>query len=241
MCMIRKRNEELRTIAAEIMARHTDLKMATIRGIYAQDIGYQTPKSDVRGIVFRNTGRLIKVVKRYDEESLPIPSTNCVTATLRPQPPSIPSEGGVSLMRNKLNLLITCVLFIILLTACGTDNNNAKINTANNQQPVEDPANGGEDTRSVSGMIVGKESNGNRPQLLVYPLEEQMAWEDLSTDEWIRKASEAKSDISWYVVEKEHYDQVENGQHVRMMIQPEQLEPYPPIRFVIDLEVMASS
>ncbi|MFS0722401.1 hypothetical protein [Paenibacillus sp. 1P07SE] len=136
-------------------------------------------------------------------------------------------------MRNNFILWTVCLLLVLILSACGT---------ASAPSPEEDPGQqSGEVNRSVSGMIVGKETNGNGQQLLVYPSDDPIPWEDRPIDEWINKAQEESADISWYVVEDGQYEQLEVGQHVRMTIQPEQLDPYPPIRFVIDLEVTPST
>lgn len=135
-------------------------------------------------------------------------------------------------MRNKYVLWTASILIVLILAACGT---------ANAPEPEEEPVQSGEDQRSMAGMIVGKETNDIEQRLLVFPSEDPMPLEDLSVEEWITKAQEENADISWYSVEGDHYDQLEVGQHVRMTIKPEQLEPYPPIRFVIDLEVTPST
>jgi ADP-ribose pyrophosphatase YjhB (NUDIX family) len=50
----RKRHEELETICAEILARHTDLSVETAVRLLQQDMGYPTPKVDCRGVIFRD-------------------------------------------------------------------------------------------------------------------------------------------------------------------------------------------
>ena len=49
-----ERYEELRSISAEIMAEHTGLEMQKIKDLFTNEIGYQTPKVDVRGVVFKD-------------------------------------------------------------------------------------------------------------------------------------------------------------------------------------------
>ena len=66
-----ERYEEIRAIAAEIMAKHTDLEMTRILDIFGQDTGYQTPKSDVRGVVFRENKILLVQETHDDRWSLP--------------------------------------------------------------------------------------------------------------------------------------------------------------------------
>jgi ADP-ribose pyrophosphatase YjhB (NUDIX family) len=49
----RDRYEQLRRLSLEIMHDFTELKMDKLVGIFASEQGYQTPKVDVRGVVFR--------------------------------------------------------------------------------------------------------------------------------------------------------------------------------------------
>lgn len=48
-----ERYEELRKISVEIMAEHTDLELHRIEGLFTNETGYQTPKVDVRGVIFK--------------------------------------------------------------------------------------------------------------------------------------------------------------------------------------------
>lgn len=48
----RERYEELREIAAQMMAERTDLPVEKIRNLFCNETGYQTPKIDTRGVVF---------------------------------------------------------------------------------------------------------------------------------------------------------------------------------------------
>lgn len=49
-----ERYEELRTISAEIMEEHTGVEMQQINDLFTNETGYQTPKVDVRGVVFKD-------------------------------------------------------------------------------------------------------------------------------------------------------------------------------------------
>ncbi|MCM3710384.1 NUDIX hydrolase [Sporosarcina luteola] len=49
-----ERYEELRKISVEIMSQHTDLEIHKIESLFTNETGYQTPKVDVRGVVFKN-------------------------------------------------------------------------------------------------------------------------------------------------------------------------------------------
>jgi ADP-ribose pyrophosphatase YjhB (NUDIX family) len=49
----RDRYQQLRQLSLEIMHDFTELKMDRLVGVFASEQGYQTPKVDVRGVVFR--------------------------------------------------------------------------------------------------------------------------------------------------------------------------------------------
>jgi ADP-ribose pyrophosphatase YjhB (NUDIX family) len=61
----RQRYEQIRDIAAEIAAAHTDADVESIADLFARDEGYATPKIDVRGVVLRE-GRVLLVRERSD-------------------------------------------------------------------------------------------------------------------------------------------------------------------------------
>jgi len=54
----RERYEDIRRIAAEMMAAGSDADVQHIAGLFAGEEGYATPKVDVRGVVFRDDGLL---------------------------------------------------------------------------------------------------------------------------------------------------------------------------------------
>ena len=60
-----ERYEAVRDIAAEIMSHGSDSEVAPIRGLFASQSGYATPKLDVRAAVFRD-GRILLVQERED-------------------------------------------------------------------------------------------------------------------------------------------------------------------------------
>lgn len=61
----RERNQKLLAIAAEIVSEHTDLPNEQVEEIYKSQIGYATPRLDVRGAVFRND-KILLVRERFD-------------------------------------------------------------------------------------------------------------------------------------------------------------------------------
>jgi ADP-ribose pyrophosphatase YjhB (NUDIX family) len=60
-----ERYGEVRDIAAEIMAAHTQVESARLRELFAEQAGYATPKVDVRGVVFSD-GAILMVKELRD-------------------------------------------------------------------------------------------------------------------------------------------------------------------------------
>lgn len=60
-----ERYQELREIAAEMLAAGTNLEIGLIRSFLGKDSGYATPKVDVRGVVFRDD-QILLVRERSD-------------------------------------------------------------------------------------------------------------------------------------------------------------------------------
>ncbi len=61
----RERSNRLLEIAAEIISEYSSLDCASLEGIFKAQIGYATPRVDVRGAVFRD-GKLLLVRERQD-------------------------------------------------------------------------------------------------------------------------------------------------------------------------------
>lgn len=66
----RERYEQLRTIAAEMMAQRTGMPTAAVREVFCDESGYQTPKIDTRAAIFRE-GKLLLVQEKNGTWSLP--------------------------------------------------------------------------------------------------------------------------------------------------------------------------
>ena len=62
----RERYQAVRSLAAQILAEHSDVKLDRIEALFAEQAGYATPKVDVRGAVFRNDGALLLVRETAD-------------------------------------------------------------------------------------------------------------------------------------------------------------------------------
>ena len=61
----RQRNQRLAEIAAEIVSEHTGLEASSLAETFQAQIGYATPRVDVRGAVFSG-GKLLLVRERMD-------------------------------------------------------------------------------------------------------------------------------------------------------------------------------
>lgn len=66
----RERYEELRNIAAEMMAEKTDLPVDKVRDLFCNESGYQTPKIDTRAAVFID-GKILLVHENNGTWALP--------------------------------------------------------------------------------------------------------------------------------------------------------------------------
>ena len=60
-----ERYEELRTISLEIMKDGTGIEMQRIKDLFTNESGYQTPKVDVRGVVFKEN-RILMIRETID-------------------------------------------------------------------------------------------------------------------------------------------------------------------------------
>ncbi len=60
-----ERFEKISQIATEIIATHTDTEQSFISDLFAGDVGYATPKIDVRGAVFRDD-KILLVQEKFD-------------------------------------------------------------------------------------------------------------------------------------------------------------------------------
>ena len=66
-----ERYEELRKISVEILSEYTELEMSKITDLFTNEKGYQTPKVDVRGVVFKDNQILMVQENKDNRWSLP--------------------------------------------------------------------------------------------------------------------------------------------------------------------------
>jgi len=71
----KERFEELRLISAEIMEEYTGLEMQKLTNLFINETGYQTPKVDVRGVVFKD--EKILMVRENIDDKWSIPGGFC--------------------------------------------------------------------------------------------------------------------------------------------------------------------
>lgn len=60
-----ERYEELRNISADMMAKHMDTPITIVKNLFCNETGYQTPKVDIRGVVFKD-GKILMVREKSD-------------------------------------------------------------------------------------------------------------------------------------------------------------------------------
>lgn len=60
-----ERFEMLRELSVEIVSGYADVETDKVRGLFARETGYATPKVDVRGVVFQD-GKILLVRERLD-------------------------------------------------------------------------------------------------------------------------------------------------------------------------------
>lgn len=60
-----ERYEELRNISAEILANYTNIGTEKIKVLFCNETGYQTPKVDIRAVVFRDS-KILMVREKLD-------------------------------------------------------------------------------------------------------------------------------------------------------------------------------
>jgi ADP-ribose pyrophosphatase YjhB (NUDIX family) len=68
----RERYEQIRVIAAEILAQHSTMPVADVLALHAREHGYATPKVDVRGAAFRD-GKILLVRETMDHGRWTLP------------------------------------------------------------------------------------------------------------------------------------------------------------------------
>ncbi|MBM4102453.1 MAG: NUDIX hydrolase [Planctomycetes bacterium] len=71
----KQRHEKIEWLAAQILAKHTDLEADEIRMMLQKDCGYPTPKTDCRGVIFKDNKILL--VKEIEDGGWTLPGGWC--------------------------------------------------------------------------------------------------------------------------------------------------------------------
>lgn len=69
----RERYEEVRQLSVQVLQQLTDEPLEKIVRVFASDTGYQTPKVDIRAVVFRGTEEVLMVQEKIDENKWTVP------------------------------------------------------------------------------------------------------------------------------------------------------------------------
>lgn len=67
----KERFARIREIAAEMMAEGSGLSVEQVKGLFCNEVGFQTPKLDTRAALFDDTGRILLVHENDGRWSLP--------------------------------------------------------------------------------------------------------------------------------------------------------------------------
>lgn len=70
-----ERYEELQKISAEMIAAHSELDVTQVASLFSEEVGCQTPKVDVRGVVFQDNQILL--VKENEDAKWSLPGGFC--------------------------------------------------------------------------------------------------------------------------------------------------------------------
>lgn len=66
----KERYERIREISAEMLSYKSEIPVETVKGLFCNEKGYQTPKVDTRGVVFQN-GKILLVQENDGRWALP--------------------------------------------------------------------------------------------------------------------------------------------------------------------------
>lgn len=69
----RERYEEIRQISTELLANMSDAPVEQIITLLPREIGYVTPKVDIRAVIFRGTDEILMVQEKIDNDRWTLP------------------------------------------------------------------------------------------------------------------------------------------------------------------------
>jgi len=146
-----ERFERIREIAAEMIARQSEIPVAKVTDLFCSEIGYQTPKLDTRAAVFQN-GKILLVKENNGTWSLPGGWVDVHVSVKENTVKEVKEEAGLDVTadmviavqdREKHNLPVyaykVCKIFILCTALGGTFESNIETVESNYFGPDELP------------------------------------------------------------------------------------------------------
>ena len=147
----KERFERIREIAAEMIARQSEIPVAKVKDLFCSEIGYQTPKLDTRAAVFQN-GKILLVKENNGTWSLPGGWVDVHVSVKENTVKEVKEEAGLDVTadmviavqdREKHNLPVyaykVCKIFILCTAVGGTFESNIETVESNYFGPDELP------------------------------------------------------------------------------------------------------
>ena len=67
----RDRYERIREISAKMVSHMSDIPLEKVKGLFCNEVGYQTPKIDTRAAIFNSSNQILLVRENDGKWSLP--------------------------------------------------------------------------------------------------------------------------------------------------------------------------
>ena len=103
-----ERYQEVRSLSASLLAELTDEPYEKIMRVFASETGYQTPKVDIRAVLFRGTDEILLVKEKLDQGRWTLPGGWADVG-------STPFEVAVKETREEAGLIVRPVRLLALL------------------------------------------------------------------------------------------------------------------------------
>ncbi len=103
-----ERYQEVRTLSARLLAELTDEPYEKIMRVFASETGYQTPKVDIRAVLFRGTDEILLVKEKLDQGRWTLPGGWADVG-------STPFEVAVKETREEAGLIVRPLRLLALL------------------------------------------------------------------------------------------------------------------------------
>ncbi len=97
----KERYERIREISAEIMAHMSDIPIETVKGLFCNESGYQTPKLDTRAAIFKG-GKILLVQEANGKWSLPGGWCDVIISVGENTVKEVKEESGLDVIPEKI-------------------------------------------------------------------------------------------------------------------------------------------